>query len=181
MMQPQTNVILIGDLGHTLQAHHAPNRIPRLQIRNVKRLIRIGFNQYGRVNKKRQDVPIEQEIKQMANGLIRLIPQIQKALLMNVKRTHQIFMKRIHFHHERGMIRDVHTKTGGFRIVIHDTKGWRQNADIVEIDGVVFVREFGDGFTKAIHLKGIQVNMVDFKCLIWDGENHSYRTHDKCI
>ena len=86
----------------------------------------------------------------MANGLIRLIPQIQKALLMNVKRTHQIFMKRIHFHHESGMIRDVHAKTGGFRIIIDDTKGRRQNANIMEIDGVIFIGEFGDGFTEPI-------------------------------
>ena len=86
----------------------------------------------------------------MANGLIRLVPQIQKALLMNVKRTHQIFMKRIHFHHERGMIRDVHAKTGGFRIVIDDAKGRRQNANIMEIDGVIFIGEFGDGFTEPI-------------------------------
>jgi len=117
----------------------------------------------------------------MANGLIRLVPQIQKALLMNVKRTHQIFMKRIHFHHERGMIRDVHAKTRSFRIVIDNAKGWRQNRHIVEIDRVVFVGEFGDGFTKAIHLKGIKVNMVDFKGLIGDGENHSYRRHDRVI
>jgi len=86
----------------------------------------------------------------MANRLIRLIPQIQKALLMNVKRTHQIFMKRIHFHHECGMIRDVHTKTGGFRIVIDNAKGRRQNANIMEIDGVVFIGEFCDGFTEPI-------------------------------
>ena len=86
----------------------------------------------------------------MANGLIRLIPQIQKALLMNVKRTHQIFMKRIHFYHERGMIRDIHTKTRSFRIVIDNTKGWRQNADIMEIDRVIFIGEFGDGFTEPI-------------------------------
>lgn len=86
----------------------------------------------------------------MANGLIRLVPHIQKALLMHVKRTHQIFMKCIHFYHERGMIRDVHTKTGRFRIVIDNTKGWRQNANIVEIDRVVFIGEFGDGFTEPI-------------------------------
>jgi hypothetical protein len=30
-------------------------------------------------------------------------------------------------------------------------------------------------------LKGIQVNMVDFKCLIGDGKNHSYPTHDGVI
>ena len=117
----------------------------------------------------------------MANGLIRLVPQIQKALLMNVKRTHQIFMKRIHFHHERGMIRDVYAKTGGFRIVIDNTKGWRQNANIMEIDGVIFIGEFGDGFTEPIHLKGVQVNMVDLKGLIGDGENHSYRRHGGLI
>ena len=117
----------------------------------------------------------------MANGLIRLIPQIQKALLMNVKRTHQIFMKRIHFHHERGMIRDVHAKTRSFRIVIDNAKRRRQNGYIMEIDRVIFIGEFGDGFTKAIHLKGIQVNMVDFKGLVWDGENHSYRRHGGLI
>lgn len=117
----------------------------------------------------------------MANGLIRLIPQIQKALLMNVKRTHQIFMQRIHFHHERGMIRDVHPKTGGFRIVIDNAKGRRQNTDVMEIDRVIFIGKFGDGFTKTVHLKGIKVNMVDFKGLIRDGENHSYRRHGQVI
>ena len=86
----------------------------------------------------------------MANGLIRLIPQIQKALLMNVKRTHQIFMKRIHFHHEHRMIRDIHAKTRSFRIVIDNTKGRRQNTDIMEINGVIFIGEFGDGFTEPI-------------------------------
>ena len=117
----------------------------------------------------------------MANGLIRLVPQIQKALLMNVKRTHQIFMKRIHFHHERGMIRDIHAKTRSFRIVIDNAKRRRQNANIMEIDGVVFVGEFGDGFTEPIQLKWIKVNMVDFKGLIGDGENHSYRRHGGLI
>lgn len=86
----------------------------------------------------------------MANGLIRLVPHIQKALLMHVKRTHQIFMKCIHFYHERRMIRDVHAKTRGFGVVIDDTKGRRQNANIVKIDGVVFIGEFGDGFTEPI-------------------------------
>ena len=117
----------------------------------------------------------------MADGLIRLVPQIQKALLMNVKRTHQIFMKRIHFDHERGMIRDVHTKTGGFRIVIDNTKRRRQNRYILKIDGIIFIRKFGNRFTEAILLKGIQMNMVNFKCLIGNGKNHSYGTHDRVI
>lgn len=117
----------------------------------------------------------------MANGLVRLVPQIQKALLMHVKRTHQIFMKCVHFYHERGMIRDVQTKTGRFRVVIDNAKGRRQNAHILKIDRIVFIREFGDRFSISIKLKGVKMNVVDFKGLIGDGENHSYPTHDGLI
>ena len=82
---------------------------------------------------------IQQKIEQMTNGLIGSIRDIEKALLMGIERTNEVFMKCVDFDVKLGLVRQVNTEARRFRIVIDHAQRRRQNANIVKIDGVIFV------------------------------------------
>ena len=139
MMEPQSQLIAMKQLRNPLKTHHAPNHIPRLQVRNTTRSTRLRLDTHGRINKQRQRRVIQQKIEQMTNGLIGSIRDIEKALLMGIERTNEVFMKCVDFDVKLGLVRQVDTEARRLRIVIDHAQRRRQNANIVKIDGVIFV------------------------------------------
>jgi len=91
---------------------------------------------------------------------------------MSIEGANEIFVKGMEFVMKQGMLREVNAKARGIRIVIDDAQGRRENADIVKINGVVFVAETGDGLSESVDLKGRDVNVSDFDSLMWNGEYH---------
>lgn len=82
---------------------------------------------------------IQKKIEQMTNGLVGSIRDIEKTLLMRVERANEILMKRVHFDVKLGLIRQINTEPRCLRIVVDHAQRRRKNADILKINGVVFV------------------------------------------
>jgi len=91
---------------------------------------------------------------------------------MSIEGANEILVKSVELVMKQGMLREVDAEARGIRIVIDDAQRRRENADIVKIDGVVFVAETGNGFSETVDLKGCNVNVSDFDSLMWNGEYH---------
>ena len=82
---------------------------------------------------------VQKKIEQMTNGLVGSIRDIEKTLLMRVERANEILVKRVHFDVKLGLIRQINAEPRRLRIVVDHAQRRGQNADILKIDGVVFV------------------------------------------
>jgi hypothetical protein len=111
-------------------------------------------------------------VKEAANGFMRFPHKVKKALLVNFKGANEILLHTIQFALKGTVFRQIQAKTGVFGIVVQNGQGWRENGDVVEIDGRILVGESCQLLPVFIGRKGAKVNITDFKGLIGYGKNH---------